>query len=99
VVIDGKRMPYLEGPKVDPADEFEGQKFRDVDELKQILLKDRDRLARALAVRLLTYGTGGSPETLDRRDVDAIVAAARGKGYGLRSLVHEVAQSRPFRHK
>jgi hypothetical protein len=35
VGIDGRRMPYLRGPKVDPADVLEsGQRFRDIDELK-----------------------------------------------------------------
>src|SRR5947199_1380787 len=39
VMIDGRRMPYLQGPKVDPADEMaDGQTFRDIDEFKQLLL-------------------------------------------------------------
>jgi len=92
-------MHYREGKKVDPADELDGAKFKDVDEFKQLLLKDKDRLARALAVRLLTYATGASPDTLDKRDVDAIVAKVRDSKYGLRSLVHEIVQSKAFQHK
>jgi mono/diheme cytochrome c family protein len=99
VKIDGRRMHYRDGKKVDPADELDGVKFKDVDEFKLLLLKDKGRLARALAVRLLTYATGASPDTLDRRDVDAIVKKVRDNKYGLRSLIHEIVQSKAFQHK
>jgi mono/diheme cytochrome c family protein len=99
VKVSGRRMPYREGKKVDPADEFEGGKFADVDDFKRLLLKDPDRLASALTVKLLTYATGGSPLTLQKEDVEAIVKAAREKKYGLRSLVHALVQSKAFRHK
>ena len=43
VMVDGRRMPYLQGPKVEPADvTADGQKFRDIDEFKQLLLKDSE---------------------------------------------------------
>ena len=100
VTVDGRRMPYHEGKKVDPADVLpDGSAFADVDEFKRLLLTDKDRLARALAVRLLTYATGAAPEATDRAEVGAIVAAVRGKNYGFRALVHEVVQSRMFQTK
>jgi Protein of unknown function (DUF1592)/Protein of unknown function (DUF1588)/Protein of unknown function (DUF1587)/Protein of unknown function (DUF1595)/Protein of unknown function (DUF1585)/Planctomycete cytochrome C len=62
VTVDGRRMRYLKGPAVDPGDVLpDGQRFRDIDEYKQLLLKDKDQLARALAEKLLAYGTGGRP--------------------------------------
>src|SRR5581483_4347587 len=62
VMVDGRRMHYLKGPKVDPADVLpDGRRFADIDELKQLLLADRDQLARALAEKLLTYATGAPP--------------------------------------
>jgi hypothetical protein len=98
--VDGKRMPYLKGPKVDPSDVMpDGAKFADVDEFKLLLLRDKDRLARALAEKLITYGTGGPPEAADRAEVDAIVERVRAKDFGFRTLVHEVVQSRLFREK
>jgi mono/diheme cytochrome c family protein len=100
VTVDGRRMPYLQGPKVDPADVLpDGRKFRDIDELKQLLLKDRDQLARALCEKLLTYATGAAPEAADRADIDAIIRKVRDRDYGLRTLVHEVVQSELFRCK
>jgi hypothetical protein len=100
VLIDGKRMPYLQGPKVDPSDVMaDGQKFRDIDEFKQLLLKDKDQLARNLTERLVTYATGAAPQPGDQKEIEAIVANVQGKNYGVRSLVHEVVQSRLFLHK
>jgi hypothetical protein len=96
--VKGKH--YLEGPKVDPTGEMaDGRKFQTIDELRQLLLKDKDQIARGLAQRLVTYATGGAPETADRPEIEAIVARLREKNYGLRSLVHEVVQSRMFREK
>lgn len=100
VMIDGKRMPYLQGPKVDPADVMEnGQRFQNIDEFKQILLKDKDQLARALTEKLVTYATGAAVGPGDRKEIEAIVGRVRGKDYGLRSLVHEVVASRLFLEK
>jgi hypothetical protein len=100
VTVDGRRMPYLQGPKVDPADVLaDGQRFSNIDEFKQLLLKDKDRLARALTERLVTYATGGAPAPTDRPEIKAIVRRLRDQGYGLRTLVHEIVQSKLFQIK
>jgi hypothetical protein len=100
VTIDGRRMPYLQGPKVDPADALaDGQKFANIDELKQLLLKDKDQLARALTGQLLTYATGAAPTKADQDEIEEIVKKAREKKYGLRTLIHEIVQSKLFQNK
>src|SRR5262249_35839042 len=100
VTLDGRRMRYLKGPAVDPADETpDGQRFGNIDEYKQLLLKDKDQLARALAGKLLTYATGGPPGSRDKAGVDAMVAKVRANNYGLRTLVHEIVQSELFQSK
>jgi len=100
VVIDGRLMQYAEGKAVDPADVLEdGRPFKNVDEFKQLLLTDKDQLARALAAKLTTYATGAAPTPVDRAALDAMVAKVRDKNYGLRSLIHEVVQSDLFRNK
>jgi hypothetical protein len=100
VTVAGRRMPYLKGPKVDPGDALpDGQKFRDVDEFKQLLLKDRDRLARALTAKMLTYATGAPPAPADQPEIAAIVRKLRANHYGLRTLVHAVVQSKAFQNK
>jgi mono/diheme cytochrome c family protein len=100
VMLDGRRMPYLKGPKVDPADLLpDGQRFQNIDEFKQLLLRDKDQLARALTQKLVTYATGAASEAADKVEVDAIVGKVRDKNYGLRSLVQEIVQSKLFRYK
>jgi mono/diheme cytochrome c family protein len=100
VTVDGRRMPYLEGPKVDPADVLpDGQRFANIDEFKQLLLKDKDQLTRALTAKLLTYATGAAPQTANQPEIEAIVRRLRDKNYGLRTLVHEIVQSKSFQNK
>jgi hypothetical protein len=77
----------------------DGRPFADVDAYKQLLLEDRDGLARALASHLLTYATGSPVQFADRTDVYDLVAQIRGDNYGLRSLVHAIVESRPFLNK
>lgn len=100
VVIDGRRMAYHLGKSVDPSGVTEdGRPFADVDEFKQLLLHDKDRLARALATKLVTYATGAAPTSVDRPEIDALVAGIRAHDYGLRSLIHAIAQGSLFRNK
>jgi mono/diheme cytochrome c family protein len=96
--INGKR--YKKGPAVDASDALpDGRRFQNIDEFKELLLKDKDQLARALAEKLLTYGTGGPPASADKGEIDALVGAVRSKDYGFRTLVHQVVQSRLFQSK
>jgi hypothetical protein len=100
VVVNGRRVRYLNGPAVDAADVLpDGRRFKNIDEFKQLLLEDKDQLARALCEKLLTYATGAATSAPDRRDVDEIVARVREKNYGFRSLIHEVVQSPIFHRK
>ncbi len=73
-----------------------GKPFKDVDDYKQLLLADKDQLARNLARKLLIYATGADIQFADRRAVEELVARSRQQHYGFRSLVHEVVQSRVF---
>ncbi len=100
VIVAGRRMPYLQGPKVDPADVLpDGRKFGNIDEFKQLLLKDRKQLARALTERLVTYATGAAPRPADQPAIEAIVRATGERNYGLRTLVQEIVQSKLFQSK
>ncbi len=100
VVLDGRKMNYYRGPRVDPSSVTEdGQRFQNIDEFRQLLLRDKDQLARSLATKLLTYSTGGAPTKTDRPQIEAIVARVRDKNYGFRSLLHEVVQSSLFQDK
>lgn len=100
VSINGRRVRYLNGPPVDAADVLpDGRRFQNIDEYKQLLLNDKDQLARALADKLLSYATGAAPTAADAPQIDAIVTKVRDKNYGFRSLIHEIVQSDVFRTK
>lgn len=100
IVVDGQRRRYLAGPAVESADKLlDGRPFANIGQFKQLLLQDKDQLARSLAEKLLAYATGANPTLADRQDIEKIVARVRAKEYGLRSLVHEVVQSETFGSK
>ena len=100
MIVDGRRMPYHKGKKVDPVDVMpDGAPFENVVQFKQLLLRDKPQLARALTKKLITYATGRSPQKSDKVAVEAIVTEIAAKDYGLRSLVHEIVQSEFFRNK
>ncbi|TWT53978.1 Planctomycete cytochrome C [Rubripirellula amarantea] len=77
----------------------DGTEFRDVKEFKEWLLSDPDRIASAIAAQLLTYATGTPIELADRERVDEIVARSRDSQFGLRTIVHEIVQSKIFQTK
>ena len=77
----------------------DGRTFHDIDEYKLRLLEEPQRIARALAGKLLTFATGAPVQFADRRDLEAIVARIAAHGYGLRSLIIEIVNSRPFLNK
>ena len=86
---------------MDAADVLpDGRRFQNIDEYKQLLLKDKDQLARALAEKLLTYAHGRRarrrPTSRRSRRSSRNI---RGKNYGFRSLVHEIVQSKVFQSK
>ena len=100
--MDGRRMPYHKGTKVDPADVMpDGRQFANIDEFKQLLLKDKDQLARALAEKLLTYATGARADAgRPSREIEAIVATrprARTTASGRSST--RSCRASCFRHK
>ena len=100
VTIDGQRMHYAKGPAVNPSDVLpDGRKFANVDDLKQLLLQDKDQLARALTTKLVTYATGRGPQPSDQAEIEAIVGRIRDKGYGLKTLVHQIVMSGLFLEK
>jgi hypothetical protein len=100
-VLSGPNLAMTRnGPKVEADSTLpDGRAFRDIDELKKLLVEDKDQLARCLTEKLLIYATGRGLRFSDRAFVKEIVAHSRAKDYGLRSLIHEIVQSRVFLDK
>ena len=100
VTVRERTMPYLSGPAVDPSGECsDGREFANIDDLKRLLLADMDKIARALAIRLVTYATGEVPTEADVPRIEAIVRRAAEKNHGLRSLIQEIVRDDLFRTK
>jgi len=88
------------GRPVDPSYTLaDGQKFADIAEFKQLLLADRDQLARNLASKFITYATGAGISFADRAALEDIVATTRPGGHGVRSIIHAVVASPLFLNK
>jgi hypothetical protein len=100
VVVDGRRMPYRKGKKVDPSGVMaDGEPFANIDQFRQLLLRNKPQLARALTSKLITYATGRAPQAADQPTVEVIVAESADRDYGLRSLIHQIVQSELFLNK
>jgi hypothetical protein len=85
---------------VDASGELpDGRPFRDIRDFKRLVSADEAALARNFARQLLLFATGAPAHYSDRPEVERILAETRGDGYGLRSLLHAVVQSRLFREK
>jgi hypothetical protein len=91
---------YTQGRPVDPSFAMaDGRAFKDVDEFKQLILAHPEQLARCVTEKLMTHFTGAPVQFADREVIDAIVQRAASSDHGLRTLLHEVIQSRVFTEK
>jgi hypothetical protein len=77
----------------------DGQTFANVTQLRQMLAKNPEALARGVTRHLLTYATGEPATSLDQGTIEGIVKRSSSDGHGLRTLVHGVIQSDLFRSK
>ena len=94
------RIEVRVGSEVDPSGTLaDGRSFKDVEELKQLLLADPDAIAANLARQLTIYATGAPIRFSDRDEIDRIVAATKPSQHGLRTLVKQVVLSDLFRTK
>ncbi len=85
---------------IDPSGTLpDGKAFTNVNELKQLLLQNEDKLARELTESILAYGLGRTVEFSDADAVDELLAKVAKQGNGLRSIIREVALSELFKQK
>jgi hypothetical protein len=100
IAKSGQKFAFHYALPVDASGELpDGRKFRDVRELKQLLLDDEKQLARNLAKQLTVYATGASIRFADREPIEQILERASSSHYGIRSLIHGLVQSELFRNK
>ena len=91
------KVEYKLGPTVDASGELrDGRAFRDTTAFVDLLASDDEKLARAFVAHLARYATGTEISYADRAEIRRIVAQTKANGYGLRSLLHALAQSPLF---
>ena len=97
---NGTAFVFHEALPVDPSGALpDGRKFRDVRDLKRLLLTDERQIARNLTRQLIIFSTGAPVRFGDRPQVEAILTRAKPTGYGVKSLIHAIVESELFRNK
>jgi hypothetical protein len=100
IAKSGQKFAFHYALPVDASGELpDGRKFKDIRELKRLLLADERQLARNLARQLTIYATGAPIRFADREPIEQILDRASSSHYGVRSLVHELVQSELFMMK
>jgi hypothetical protein len=94
----GKKV-WLAKPVQADGETAEGARFNDINDYKQLVLKDPDQLTRNLAEKLIIYSTGAEISFADRAVVEQIVRDVKNRNHGFRSLIHAVIQSPVFLYK
>jgi hypothetical protein len=88
---------YIAGLPVDSSGETpDKHTFTNFSGFRDWLAADEKVIARALAQKLMIYGCGRKLEVTDRPQVEAVVSASAKSGYGLRTMIKEVAASDYF---
>jgi hypothetical protein len=82
---------------VDSSDELpDGRKLQGAAGLSKILKQDRDRFARTLSEKMMTFALGRGLERYDDCAVSEITASLKRNNYKFSSLVIAIVQSGPF---
>ena len=75
---------------------FRRHEFKNVSELKDGLLAEKDRFTRALAAHLLAFSLAREVNASDQFALDQIVEATANDDYKMQSLLKQVIFSEPF---
>jgi hypothetical protein len=86
-------------PPVDPSGELSGEAFKNVAELKRLLVERPERFASCLVEKLLVMALGRELDVADRPAIRQILARAAPDGYRLQDLVVLCCESELFAWK
>lgn len=90
---------YKSGSPVFSQGEFKGQKFSDIQGFKKIILNDLRPVTIAFVEKLLVYATGNHLNFTDHDEINQILQKSAKSKHGIRSIIHNIVQSRLFRFK
>lgn len=93
----GHDFAYALTSKVDASGMLrDGRKFKDIHELKALLLENPRQLAKNMLTQFIVYATGTPVRFSDRREIEAILDACAGNGYRTADLLHGLVQNKIF---
>jgi len=93
----GHDFSYALAAPVDASGRLlDGRKFNDVRELKALLAANPRQLARNLLQQFTVYATGTPVRFSDRPEVEQMLDACEGSGYGVRDLLAALVRSKIF---
>ena len=88
------------GGAIDAAGELPGgEKFTSPKELKAIIAKRKDQLARNLTEQMLAYSLNRPLKGYDEIVVDHLMETIANDGYRMQTLITEIVTSYPFTHR
>ncbi len=93
----GHDFAYTLADTVDASGKLrDGQPFKDVHDIKRLLIANPRRLARNLLHQFTVYSTGTPVRFSDRVEIEAMLDACASDGYRTRDLLHAFVTSRIF---
>jgi len=77
----------------------DGTTFNGPDQLKDVIMAQKDRFARTMAAKLLTYATGRGMEEDDRFVLNGIERSLQQHGYKFSVLVNDIVNCDAFQKR
>jgi hypothetical protein len=92
-------LPPKQGPSVDPSGVTAGgDHFSDIRDFKQLLLGEKEQVARNFVEQLVVFATGGEIQFADRESIDSILDRTRPHDFPIKDILHAIVQSELFRN-
>lgn len=89
--IGRQRDRYPNGAAIDTSGSYRGQTVNGPDDIRALLARNPDLLARNFAHRMLTYALGRQLGLADQAPLRSLLSDWKDRQYALRDLVHLVA--------
>lgn len=96
--FNGEGFRGRNGPVLDVSGAFpnNGHKFATLAEYKDGLMSQKEKFARALSIKMLTYALCRPVGYTDHSLVDSLVGELKKNDYRIQSLIHAIVASEPF---
>ncbi|MCM8536957.1 MAG: DUF1592 domain-containing protein [Lentisphaeraceae bacterium] len=97
---DGEGFRGKKVPKVVIQGKFpSGETYNNFEEYRDVLAGMKDRFARGLTEKMLTYALGRTIEPSDLGEIDDIVELVKKDNYSMRTLIKAIVKSEAFQSK